>query len=338
MKTWHIVVPALLGLALAGCRNDPSVELLERDNFKKEQEIYRLRDENAELKATVSAAAPAQPGYLRNVPPREMPTGEMPPEPGTREGSSSTVPRTRPGRPSTSPGPTIPEPETSAPGGLNISPGLVAPPGQIPDRLKVPGENSPRPIPPSGGPTLGRSSTNSSTQWTPPGSQPRDGNSVAADNRQVAQITLHPALTGGVGTGSRTGDEGLLVVVEPRDFSGKIINAPGDMSVALLDPALSGDQARLGRWDFAAAQTQGMLRSGSQPGIHARLPWKSSPAHDRLKVFVRYTTSDGRKLQAERLISVALDGPAPAPREALPDPAPAETASRPQRPQWSPVR
>ena len=49
MKIWQIVVPSLLGLALAGCRNDPSVELLERDNFKKEQEIYRLRDENAEI-------------------------------------------------------------------------------------------------------------------------------------------------------------------------------------------------------------------------------------------------------------------------------------------------
>ena len=57
-----------------------------------------------------------------------------------------------------------------------------------------------------------------------------------------------------------------------------------------------------------------MIRTGSQPGIHLRLPWTSTPAHDRLKVFVRYTTRDGRKLQTERLISVALDGPPPAPR------------------------
>ena len=159
-----------------------------------------------------------------------------------------------------------------------------------------------------------------------------------ADNSPVAQITLHPALTGGIGTGSRPGDEGLLVVVEPRDFGGNIVNAPGDISVALLDPALTGEQARLARWDFAAAETQGMIRTGSQPGIHLRLPWTSTPAHDRLKVFVRYTTRDGRKLQAERLIAVALNGPPPAMREALPDADPAQTASRPQRPQWSPVR
>ena len=153
----------------------------------------------------------------------------------------------------------------------------------------------------------------------------------------MAQITLHPALTGGIGTGGR-GDEGLLVVVEPRDFGGNIVNAPGNISVALLDPALTGDQARLAGWDFAAAETQRMIRSGAQPGIHLRLPWVSTPAHDRLKVFVRYTTRDGQKLQAERLISVAVDGPPPAPHEALPDAAPAQTAARPQRPQWSPVR
>ncbi len=128
-----------------------------------------------------------------------------------------------------------------------------------------------------------------------------------------------------------------MVVVEPRDFGGNIVNVPGDISVALLDPALAGDEARLARWDFVAAETQGMIRTGSQPGIHLRLPWNSAPPHDRLKVFVRYTTRDGRKLQAERLISVALGGPPPE-RDVMLDSRAAETASRPQRPEWSPLR
>ncbi|MGO9115389.1 MAG: hypothetical protein ACLP9L_39765 [Thermoguttaceae bacterium] len=329
MRIWQVVVPSLFGLALAGCRNDPSIELLERDNFKKEQEIYRLRDENAELKDALSAAAPAQPNYLRGVPP-----GEMPPEPGTTEGSRSGPARTRPAPLFTPPGRTNSEPESPVPGGLNISPGLEVPPGEVPERLKVPGESAPpRPVLPPGGSNPGGSS-----QWNPAGGQPRTGNLVLADNSSVAQITLHPALTGGIGVRNRPSDEGLFVVVEPRDFGGNIVNVPGEVSVALLDPALSGEQARLGRWDFAAAETQGMLRTGSQPGIHLRLPWTSTPAHDRLKVFVRYTTRDGRKLQAERLISVALDAPPLDPREPPPDADPAQTASRPQRPQWSPVR
>ena len=112
---------------------------------------------------------------------------------------------------------------------------MEVPPGEVPERMKVPGDNGPRPVSPSGGPAPGPS-----THWSPAGNPPRERNFVPADNSPVAQITLHPALTGGIGVGSRSGDEGLLVVVEPRDFSGKIVNAPGEISVALLDPALSG--------------------------------------------------------------------------------------------------
>ncbi len=323
MKIWQIVVAGLLGLALAGCRNDPSVALLERDNRQKEWEIHRLRGRIEDLEEAINSSAPAGPVIVRGVPP-----GEMPPEPGTTDGGRSGPPSTRPAPPSTLPGRSNSESVIPGPGGIHISPGMEVPSGEVPERMKVPGDGGPsRPVLPPGGPSFGPSS-----QWSPAGPL------TPADNSPVAQITLHPALTGGIGTGGRPGDEGLLVVVEPRDFAGNIVNSPGDISVALLDPALSGEQARLARWDFAAAQTEGMIRTGSQPGIHLRLPWTSTPAHDRLKVFVRYTTRDGRKLQAERLIAVALNGSPPALREAPPDADAARTASRPQRPQWSPVR
>ena len=68
MKIWQIVVPGLFGLALAGCQTDPSIALLERDNFKKEQEINRLTYENQELKEALEAVAPAD----RGTPPREL--------------------------------------------------------------------------------------------------------------------------------------------------------------------------------------------------------------------------------------------------------------------------
>ena len=182
---------------------------------------------------------------------------------------------------------------------------MEVPPGEVPERMKVPGRPS-RPVA-AGGPSSGGSS-----QWSPAGGQPLAGASAPADNSPVAQITLHPALTGGIGTGGRPGDEGLLVVVEPRDFGGNIVNAPGNISVALLDPALTGEQAGWRVGILPRRRPKGMIRTGSQPGIHLRLPWISTPAHDRLKVFVRYTTRDGRKLQAERLIGVALNGPPPA--------------------------
>ena len=268
---------------------------------KIEQLQYRIED----LEEALNSAPPVQPGITRGVPPAAR-TMER-----DQSGPAMTYPAAPPFNPSKGIYSEPDVPRTDLPQ-IKMEPGKLIPPVS--------------------------SSSGGSSQWSPAGGQPSAGISARSDNSSVAQITLHPALTGGIGTSGRSGDEGLLVVVEPRDFGGNIINAPGNISVALLDPALTGERARLARWDFAAAETQGMIRTGSQPGIHLRLPWTSTPAHDRLKVFVRYTTRDGRKLQAERLIGVALNGPQPAQYEDLPDAESAQTASRPQRPQWSPVR
>ncbi len=319
MKLWRIVVSGLFGLALAGCRNDPSVALLERDNFKKEQEINRLRYENQELKEALSTEVPARPR--------------------TTDGGRSAKAATSPASSFTQPDQDQSLPDIGAMGTPDFSHSTTVPKGVVPERMKPPSDGGPpRQTLPASTPSSGGSSSDKGAQWHPTGNQPPAATSLPADNSSVCQITLHPALTGGIGSSTRPSDEGLLVVVEPRDFGGNIVNVPGPISVALLDPALTGEQARLARWDFSAAQTQGMFRMGPQQGILLRLPWTSTPALDRLKVFVRYTTRDGKKLQAERLISVALNDSPPARGEAPPDAEPAQTASRPQRPQWSPVR
>ena len=77
MKIWRIVVLGLLGLAGAGCQNDPTIAMLERDNRKKEWEIIQLRGRVQDLEEAVAAGEPAR---------RAFPPGEMPPEPGTIEG------------------------------------------------------------------------------------------------------------------------------------------------------------------------------------------------------------------------------------------------------------
>jgi len=312
MRIWQIFVPSLLGLALAGCRSDPEIAYLQRDNLNKQRKIERLQNRIDDLEEALNT----QPGPTRGMPP-----GEIPPAARTIDGGRTGPAATYPAAPPFSaPARTYSEPD---------APGSGIPPVHV--ELGEPMKS-------------GSDSSGGSSQWGPAGGQPppmgtwRPGESALSDNSPVAQITLHPALTGGIGTGGRPGDEGILVVVEPRDFGGNIINLPGNLSVALLDPALTGEQARLGRWDFTVAETQGMIRTGSQPGIHLRLPWTSPPAHDRLKVFVRYTTRDGRKLQAERLIGVALNGPSPTQHEDLTDAESAQTASRPPRPQWSPMR
>jgi hypothetical protein len=125
----------------------------------------------------------------------------------------------------------------------------------------------------------------------------------------VAQISLNPALSGATIGDERSAGGGLLAVVEPRDLAGNILDAPGKVTVVVLDPALAGDAARIARWDFSAAQTAEMIRGGPDRGIYLELPWRAGPpAHDKLTLGVRYTTRDGRKLQVERPIQIAPPG------------------------------
>jgi hypothetical protein len=119
----------------------------------------------------------------------------------------------------------------------------------------------------------------------------------------------------------------------------------------LLDPALSGEQARLARWDFSAAQIERMVHGGSDAGIHLRLKWHVPPSHDRLMVVVRYALKDGTWLEAKQIIAVATGEAASQPEIAprRPDPRDLHQGSdqrqpsdqhstRPERPQWSPDR
>ena len=82
MKIWQVVVPGLFGLTLAGCQSDPSIALLERDNFKKEQEINRLSYENQELKEALEAVGrPSMAGRRGNRRPnraRAIAAGRLP--------------------------------------------------------------------------------------------------------------------------------------------------------------------------------------------------------------------------------------------------------------------
>ena len=195
----------------------------------------------------------------------------------------------------------------------------------------------------------------------------------SGDSRQVAAIALNRMLTGGMNTGDGDGDQGLLVVVEPRDRAGRTIDAPAEIIVVVLDPALEGEAARVARWDFSAAETAAMFRrTGAAAAIHLTTTWPGDPPkHNKLRLFVRYVTADGRKLQADAPIEVAPAGEktarwapndakslaqkpargAPAaeswqrshtPAASVPDPSPHMATradeAKPHRPVWSPER
>lgn len=405
MKPWQFTVVALALLAIAGCRSDPAVPILERELRLKEDEIYRLRaaveefqdggrvvsdrgaDDSREPESRDSTPARRRPGLRRagdsngsrGVNGAGPPVIELPSQPATGVPDALKSPS---------------QPATGVPEALK-SPGAPMEVPDVPDFLKqpskpLPKEGRPDGIPPkpaaeqtrspdgaqSDGPALqgsvGRAPARTSnitmaaqavggTPFTP-----------AGDSRHVAAVVLNRTLTGGISGEDGAGDQGLLVVVEPRDRAGRGIDAPADVSIAVLDPAVldtDGKAMRVARWDFNAAETAAMFRSaGSSRAIHLTTTWPGDPpTHNKLHLFVRYVTADGRKLEVNQPIEVALQGDRTArwtpssgdgraerdaaaesrqrsetPAARVPGPAP-HTATRsgdaqPRRPIWSPER
>jgi hypothetical protein len=169
-----------------------------------------------------------------------------------------------------------------------------------------------------------------------------------ADNSRVDHITLNRALTGGYARASTYGDSGVMALVEPRDAQGQMVPAAGPISVVVLDRGMSGDAARVARWDFTAEQTASLYRRTPHgEGLYLEMPWPGAPpARSHLHLFIRYTTKDGRNLEASREIDVAL----PPQRQqgwaslsmSAPEPEPAQTAKtwrqKPQRYDDPPVQ
>lgn len=334
MKTWPFAVVVGLGcLAALGCRVDPAIELLERQNRILEDEIYRLREQLADRRPAPRAYPAEAPSAGPLFPDRgrfdldrtdsdrirlpEPPPQITRPAAGTPPPSSSETPPAKP-----------PLPGTLGP--LQLQPGEPLPEGKLPGLLDKyrsptdPGEENP-------------AGSGRSDEGDPDGRAEAQPTSVGgplppADSSRATQLVLNRLLSGGYDSDGRPGDEGIVVVIEPRDDRGRRVEAPAPVSVVVLDPALDGEDARVARWDFTAEQTAAISwGGGSSPGLDLQMGWPDAPpVHEELHVFVRYVTSDGRNLQTDDRIHVELpDG-----RTAgwVPRPEPPAREPQPQRP------
>jgi hypothetical protein len=179
-------------------------------------------------------------------------------------------------------------------------------------------------------------------------------------------------MTGGSDLDGRAGDDGLSVVIEPRNAGDEYVPEAGAVSVVVLDPSKAGDAARVARWDFDLSTAREKLQTRrAVRGIQLQMSWPAAaPQAEKLQLFVRYVTPDGRKLQADREIFLAppeqasqrwtprpagriaaspiptapsaaaprpADQPVPAP-QLLAAPTASDPAGKPSAPAWSPYR
>lgn len=301
---------ALLGV-LAGCRQDPRVnahiELLNAEKRKLEDHVYELEYEYEQAQEELQEI------QRENERLRErLAGGSGRWDEGSREEEPS-------GDIDLSP-PVIELPTDSAPPeDLELKPPDVDP--------GVPGE--PTIELPRSGASEGERETLSVLDLSDP---------------EITHIAVDDRLTGGINLDRRPGDDGLVVVFQPRNGKENYVPLAGPVSVVLLDGAEQGEQKRVARWDLSASEVaEQMARHPESAGIHLQLPWPDrAPRHGRLHLFVRYTTADGQQLESDTAVTIDTRGQltdhwAPRPNNPQPQPTTDDSIEL-ARPQWKPYR
>jgi hypothetical protein len=306
MKARLLALCCLALLGSAGCRTRPAITLLEHENRDLEDRVYELADlvdqlrcENADLHERLGTeeGGPEPIGLglpleLTEPSPRPRSTGAEIPDPGGLESLDVEVPPLDT--------PVEPPPGSDREGGGAPPPApLPAWPTQRTEAPKWNGASDAAPEPPNP-----RTAAQQTAQLVAEQPQP------AADNTVVAAITLNQRLTRGYNLDGRDGDEGILVEIEPRDAGGQLVAAAAPVAVVVLDPHLAGDAARVARWDFSAEEiTRRCRKAPDAEGIRLEMVWPGAPPiHDRLHLFVRYQTDDGRNLEADQTIEIDVPG------------------------------
>jgi hypothetical protein len=129
---------------------------------------------------------------------------------------------------------------------------------------------------------------------------------LASQTYTLKDITLGRG-TGGIDEDGCPGDEGLEIVVEPRDGDGHTIKAPGSIHVDALEISPEGLKVPLSSWDLTPEQVRHSWRSGLlSTGYFIVLPWKNWPSSEELRVIVRFALADGRLFEADKDITIRL--------------------------------
>lgn len=129
-------------------------------------------------------------------------------------------------------------------------------------------------------------------------------------DQRVVELAFHPSLTRAINMDDRPDDDGLYLVLQPKNERGQMVASVADLTIIAIDPARDGDQSKIGRWEYSAADIQDKLQPiGSEQGIHLRLPWNGpDPSADRVIVFALFKFDNGRQVMGEKEIFLSSDG------------------------------
>ncbi|MDA7977388.1 MAG: hypothetical protein MPJ50_01305 [Pirellulales bacterium] len=256
----HRWMIAVCLVALVGCRNANPCRDLMRENFELNewilQQEIRIDEQDREIQR-LKALTDAEQDFEEQVEGLEPPSVDF--------GDGGAAPAfPRPG----DPGNPLDDEVPPAP----FNPNRNAPPSDMP---------------PDGGAL-------NDLELILPGLDVRPGAPVDSIGK-VEKIIIDPRRTRALNLDGARGDDGLVVVFEPRDAQDQPLAALGELSIVAVDPSLPEHLARVARWDYQEDEVRDLLvRTRQGPKVVCQLLWPNAPPESsRLQLYVRMKTTDG---------------------------------------------
>jgi hypothetical protein len=144
------------------------------------------------------------------------------------------------------------------------------------------------------------------SDWTPPSTAQ---STPEIRDWRITHVVINPLLSKGKNIDGRYGDDGITLVIEPRNADDKYVPASAPLTISLIDPEESGEEQRIGLWKLTAEEVEPRVYQPSDKshGIQLTLPWQNhAPRNRKLLVFVRYETPEGEQLETSNEINVLL--------------------------------
>lgn len=134
--------------------------------------------------------------------------------------------------------------------------------------------------------------------------------SSSSKDDRVRGIDFHPGLCRGLNADGQPGDEGIVLVLVPRNSQHEFVAATGQLTI-VVEESVEGQTKRLGRWEFSPEELAERIEPvGSGQGIHLQLPWQeATPETKVVEAFVRFTDDTGITMVNHRQIHLRKPSP-----------------------------
>jgi hypothetical protein len=129
---------------------------------------------------------------------------------------------------------------------------------------------------------------------------------IAPKDRRVREIDWHPVLCRARNTDGKPGDDGLYLVIIPRNKHGEFVPEVGNLTLVVEEPLADGSVSRIGRWEYSIDEVRDLFEQvGSAPGIHVAMDWQErSPTGTQVDVYAKLTMEDGTTMVNRRTVSL----------------------------------